>query len=754
MINWFRTFWSWFWFRPVLRGSISIVLFLVVGWLGLEIAVTLTPLPRGLEQSDQISPLISDRTGRPLRLQRVADEGFFQPTSLQECGSVFIQATLSAEDKRYWNHNGVDWIGFARVFKEIIWHGQVMSGGSTITQQLIKNSETPRRPRNIRTKIIEVLQAKKLERNWSKERILEAYLNRIDYGNLCRGAGTAAAFYFDKPLGKLSPAEAALLSGLPNAPTRLNPHRHIVKAQERQHKILRRMANNGWLNADQLSRALIEPIVLYKKARAFAAAHFVDLIQQRRKVASNVRSTLDRPLNFFAQETLREQLQLLDKKNVSNGSVVIIENQTGNVLALVGSRDYFDRQSGQVNGALAARSAGSIFKPFTYLLALEKGWTPASVLADVPVDFPTTTGVFSPVNYDRRFRGPVLLREALANSLNVPAVKLLDQIGGATVLHSCLRRLGLSTLESSATHYGLGLTIGNSEARLLELTNVYATLARLGEYRPVRLLQSDPSGVERVFEPEPAWLIADILSDNSARSASFGWGSSLFFPFRVACKTGTSSEFRDNWAIGFTPEFTVGVWVGNFDGSPMQRVSGVSGAAPVMNSLMMELHRRFGTGWFKRPEDIESAVIDPISGLKHPAGKAEWFIAGSIPPKETTETRDMDDRLFLPQEFTMWWEGAQNHLKMRTAITESASSLARIVAPQPGTVIYLDPDLPASSRQLPLKVSSGSALWKSQTLECMNVSNGFVAQLKPGRHELVAMIEGSKLRTWVKVIEE
>jgi penicillin-binding protein 1C len=754
MINSFRVFWSWFWFRPVLRGSIFIVLFILVGWLGLEIAVTFTPLPKGLEEPGQVSSLITDRTGRPLRLQRVAGNKFFQPASLQECGPVFIQATLSAEDKRFWRHNGVDWIGFARVLKEIIWHGRVMSGGSTITQQLIKNSETPRRPRNIRTKIIEILQARKLERNWSKECILEAYLNRIDYGNLCRGAGTAAAFYFDKPLRRLSPAEAALLSGLPNAPTRLNPHRHIVKAQERQHKILRRMANNGWLSSGQVSRALSEPIVLHKKGRAFAAAHFVDLIQKRRKVVRNVRSTLDRSLNSFAKEMLRGQLHLLDKKNASNGSVVIIENQTGNVLALVGSRDYFDRQSGQVNGALAARSAGSIFKPFTYLLALEKGWTPASMLADIPVDFPTATGVFRPVNYDRRFRGPVLLREALANSLNVPAVKLLDQIGGATVLHSSLRRLGFSTLESSATHYGLGLTIGNSEARLLELTNAYATLARLGEHRPVRLLQSDPSGVEQVFEPEPAWLIADILSDDSARSASFGWRSALSFPFRVACKTGTSSEFRDNWAIGYTPEFTVGVWVGNFDGSPMQRVSGVSGAAPVMHSLMMELHRRFGTDWFKRPKGIEQVIIDPISGLRHPDGKAEWFIAGSVPPMETTGARDGNGRIFLPQEYAIWWKEAQDHLRDRTVITGEATSLARIVTPQPGTVVYLDPDLPASSRQLPLRVSSGAAIWKSQTLECVNVSNGFVAQLEPGRHELVAMTEGGKLRTWVKVIEE
>ena len=749
-----RVFWSWLRFRPILHGGVLLGVVWAASWVGLEVAVTLTPLPQGLDKSVQVSPLINDRSGYPLRLQRVADEKFFQPVSLHECGPVFIQATLAAEDKRFWHHNGVDWLGFARVFKEIIWHRRVMSGGSTITQQLIKNSETPRRPRNVCTKIIEVLQARKLERNWGKERILEAYLNRIDYGNLCRGAGTAAMFYFDKPLEDLSPAEAALLSGLPNAPTRLNPRRHLVKAQERQHKILRRMAKNGWLTVAQLNRALQEPVVLHKTGRAFSAAHFVDLVQQQRTVNENVRSTLDVSLNRVVQELLERQLQRQKDKHVSNGAVVIIENETGNVLSMVGSRDYFDRESGQVNGALAPRSAGSTFKPFTYLLALENGMTAATVLADVAVDFPTATGVFSPVNYDRRFRGPVSLRNALANSLNIPAVKVLDQIGGATVLHRSLHRLGLSTLNRSADHYGLGLTIGNSEARLLELANAYATLARLGEHRPLRFLQSDPSGLERVFRSGPTWLIADILSDDSARSASFGWGPPLSFPFRVACKTGTSSNFRDNWAFGFTPEFTIGVWVGNFDGSPMQKVSGVSGAAPVMHSVMLHMHERFGTTWYRRPGNIKVATIDPLSGLRRPGWKKEWFLDGTIPPMETTKTRDDKDRVYLRREFAMWWKGPQNHLKAKTVLSESALEAVRVISPQPGTVVYLDPDLPATSRQLPLRVNSDSVSWQSQTLKCLNTSMGFMAQLKPGRHELIAMVEGRRLCTWVKVVEE
>ncbi|MDE2713583.1 MAG: transglycosylase domain-containing protein, partial [Verrucomicrobiota bacterium] len=401
----------------------------VAAWLGLQAVVTLMPLPKGMGVSPVFSPQATDRNGEPLRLLLTSDERFFQPVVLKECAPVFLRATLAAEDKRFWGHSGVDWFSTARAMKEIAVHRRVMSGASTITQQLIKNAEP--RPRTVRTKILENLQALKLERTWSKEQILAAYLNRIDYGNLCRGAGTAAWFYFNKPLADVSPAEAAFLAALPNGPSRLNPHRHFERAKRRQLIILGRMQRLGWLGAAAHRRACAEPIALHREGRAFAAAHFVDLVRQQREVKTDVRTTLDLPLNRFVHRALIDRLDRLTKRNVSNGAVVVIENATGNVLALVGSRNYFEEESGQVNGAWAARSAGSTFKPFTYLLALEAGMTPATVIADVPTDFATSTGVFSPQNFNRQFYGPMRLRLALANSLNVSAVKVLEAAGGA-----------------------------------------------------------------------------------------------------------------------------------------------------------------------------------------------------------------------------------------------------------------------------------------------------------------------------------
>ena len=723
----------------------------MAGWLGLQFAVTLMPLPEGISKLPAISPQVTDREGVPLRLLLTTDEYFLQPMTLEECSPFFIQATLAAEDKRFWSHDGVDWMGVVRAVKDMIANGRVMSGASTITQQLIKNIEP--RSRTVRTKILESLQAKKLERRWSKTQILTAYLNRIDYGNLCRGAGTGAWYYFDKPLSDLSPAEAAFLAGLPNAPARFNPKKNFDRAKRRQLTILARMHHNGWLSGDSYRRACAEPIALDPEGRAFAAAHFVDLVKQQRDLDANVQTTLDLSLNRFAHQALRDRLDRLEGKNVSNGAVVVIENSTGNVLAMAGSRNYFDSHAGQVNGAWAPRSAGSTLKPFTYLLALESGRTPASVVADVPTDFATPTGIFSPYNYDRHFHGPVRLRLALANSLNVAAVKVLKQVGGAKALQKRLQQCGLTTLNARPAHYGLGLTIGNAEARLVELTNAFATLGRLGVHRPYRLLKTDQSSLSRIFDVSHAWLMADMLSDNDARAQAFGLDSALTFDFPVACKTGTSSEFRDNWAIGYTPEFTVGVWVGNFDGSPMCNISGVTGAAPVMHSVMTHLHERFGTSWFKRPSAIVSARVDQISGKQSRQGVNEWFVKGSLPPIETPEDRDILGRSKLGPEFAEWFASADNNLRQRTFISTAEPAQIRILSPLPGTVYYLDADLPQSSRHVRLRITGVNAKWHSDTLVCFTENDEPMIELKPGRHRLAVNCNGQRLNTWIQVVE-
>jgi penicillin-binding protein 1C len=329
----------------------------------------------------------------------------------------------------------------------------------------------------------------------------------------------------------------------------------------------------------------------------------------------------------------------------------------------------------------------------------------------------------------------------------------MEAAGGATALQKRLRECGLTTLDAKANHYGLGLTIGNAEARLLELTNAYATLARMGVHRPVRFLAGDPIEARRIFDARNSWLIADMLSDNAARAQAFGWESALAVDFSVACKTGTSSDFRDNWARGFTPEFTGGVWVGNFDGAPMQNVSGVTGAAPVMHVVMEHLRARFGTSEFERPHGLVRAEVNPLTGRRAGRGGSEWFVAGNLPAMETADDFDADGRVKLGTDYAEWFAGVDNTLRNRAVLDAGQIAEVRVLSPLPGTVFYLDPDLPPSSRQVRLSVNAASARWSSQTLECVAREGDVFVRLQPGRHRLTAEVEGQRLETWIKVEE-
>ncbi len=719
----------------------------------------LTPLPEGLLGPQREAVRFVDRRGEPLRFELADRRYHHQRFSLDDCPEHFIHATLAAEDKRYWSHGGIDLLATLRAAKDYLVKGRVVSGASTITQQLIKVAQP--RSRTISAKLSECLQARKLERRWTKRQILEEYLNRLDYGNACRGASTACWFYFNKPLTDLSLAESALLAGLPNAPSRLNPIKRAQKARQRQHLILARMHRNGWASSQAHSRALREKLVFTSK-RSFVAAHFIDLLKLKRVLPTDgvIHTTLDLRLTRHAQRVLQDNLDQLKPHNVSNGAVVVIENATGNVLALAGSRDYFSDDAGQVNGAWARRSPGSALKPFTYLLAFERGATPATVVADVPTDFPTSTGIFTPHNYNRRFHGPMRLRLALANSLNVSAVKVLQEGGGVVALQQALQECGLTTLSQTAEHYGLGLTLGNAEARLLELANAYACLARLGEYQPFRLCDGDPKETGRIFDRRAAWWVADILSDSNARIRSFGTHSALEFDFPVACKTGTSSDFRDNWAFGYTPKFTVGVWVGNFDGTPMQGVSGVTGAAPIMRDVVEHLNDMDESGWYSRLEGLVACRVNAITGkrvsasgdfaTKHPL---EWLPLDRLPPSETPADY-IDGQIALEPGYSDWLKSSDNNLFGKVALKPAIEARVQLVFPLPGTVLMLDPDLPEASSIIPLRLSApGPVQWDSHTLDCFVKDGQALARLKPGRHQLTASVGEQKLKTWVEVQE-
>ena len=773
------------WKRRLAWTAAGSTLFLAAAWFALRFV----PLPPGLERPPAPSVLVLDARGELLRELPTGGHYARPPLALEQIPLALRQATVAAEDKRFYSHGGVDPLALARaVASHLGWRraGERRSGGSTITEQLIKLS-CPRL-RTVWTKLAEAAQALRLEQVWTKDQILAAYLNRLDYGNLDLGCAQAARHYFGKRPADLSTAEAALLAALPQSPTRLNPFRHFERARARQRWVIGRMEEDGNLPADELTRARVEPLRLAGHARAFEAPHFVErvLAGDRRATVlaaagarGEVRTTLDLGLNRYVTAKLREHLAELRAERVGNGAAVVIENHTGGVLALVGSADFFARRGGQIDGTWARRSPGSTIKPFTYLLAFERGATPADVVADLPVEFPSRGAVYRPENYSHRFYGPMRLRPALANSLNVSAVKVLAEMsGGPAALLARLRDCGLTTYPHTADQYGLGLTLGNAEARLLELTNAYACLARQGSYLPCRWLVSERTADHapvHLSDPASAYLIADILSDNGARALTFGVDSQLRWDFPVACKTGTSTDFRDNWAIGYTPEFTVGVWVGNFDGRPMLGVSGVTGAGPLLHDIFERLHAQRGTGWYTAPNGIVERTIHRVTGHALDAAHAdgpdavpEKFAAAHPPTSESASDYDEQGRVRLAPEYADWLTSGDNWLAGRASAADGVQNVAAasrnaatdrhetlaVTSPLPGTTYVLDPDLPASSRLLDLRARGcNEPAWTCDTLDCRSVGGQNVAVLQEGRHVLRVLdpATGSSRETWIIV---
>ena len=743
------------------QRSAVVACLLAIAWWVLPYGVA---LPSSLSEAGQASTRFVARGGEPLR-QLLSSDGqrVGERLAFEEIPKVLIDATLAAEDKRFFMHSGIDWLAIARAARSNIAAGRVVSGASTITQQLVKISACGGR-RTLWRKFVEAMQARRLERVWTKQEILAAYLNRVSYGNLLTGCSSAAQGYFSKPLSDLTAAEAAFLAALPQAPGRMNPFRNPKDALQRRQRVLRLMAAAGALSEAQLEVALHQEITLQRFVGGFAAPHAVEMLRAE-QVTGEVRTTIDRALQDRVETIIRERLNGLEARHVSQAAVVVIENRTGDVLALAGSRDFFSAEGGQINGAWAPHSPGSAVKPFTYEMAFEKGHTPASIIADLPIEFTTSTGIYRPENYDHKLYGPMTCRAALGNSLNISAVKVLQNIGGPEVLLGRLHALGLKTLTETAEHYGLGLTIGNAPVRLVELANAYACLARLGISKPWRLVPGEEATDGRVMDEAECWLIADILSDNQARLLTFGSSSPLRLPFRAAVKTGTSSTYRDNWTLGYTPEFTVGVWAGNFDNTPMQSVSGVTGAAPIFRDVFVELQSRFGTSWYERPTTIVSARIDPRTGKRltpqSPAvrmSRDEFFVRDTEPP--AAEANDYDEksgRAILPPEFSGWVQSRDNW--MGDLVTCAGFGLAvmplRIVNPVAGTVIRLDPDITNNGSHLLLEAEpQADVKWKSATLEVRSEDGRAVAILKPGRHEIIATLGSATARSFVIVEQE
>lgn len=590
------------------RGRILRILAVVflLPWLLLAGAAALTDLPAPLTQTEppDVSLVVRDRHGVLLREYRAKDGMRARHVPLSEMGDKVPKAVIAAEDLRFYYHPGVDPIAMTRASVQAVFNGRLVSGASTLTQQLARTVVA--RPRTVRGKLSEMALAVRIEASLSKDQILEQYCNRVTFGPGLRGVEAASRFYFDKPSRDLSLAEAAALAGMPRGPSLYDPRKGTSRLLRRRNTVLERMRKAGLATDEEIERAKGEPLIIAPRGSGLGAPHLVSALRsgklpdlgENRDHVAEVTLTLDRGLQRSIELGAREVLADLRDKHATAAAVVALDNATGEVLAYLGSHNFEDEKAlGQNDGVLARRQPGSALKPFVYGLAMERlGFTPATMLSDVETHFTTGDGDFAPNNYDGRFHGPVLLREALANSYNVPAVRVAAALGPDRVL-ARLQDLGFATLDKPASEYGVAIALGDGEVRLLDLANAYATIARRGRYLPVRAVRSAkvaggsdlvlPETKSRpALDPSVALALADILSDNQARAASFGRKSALELPFPVAAKTGTSKGYRDNIAAGFTREVTVAVWVGNFDGSPMEGVSGVTGAGPLFHMAM------------------------------------------------------------------------------------------------------------------------------------------------------------------------
>ena len=738
-------------FRFLRRKRVALPLALAVVWATVWFALPFTvPLPESLSGAAPVSPVVLDRHGRPIHRLTLPDSTRAETVSLADLPPDFIACTLAAEDKRFRQHDGIDLLASLRAVKDLAAHRRVVSGASTITQQLIKISSPPCK-RTLAAKLRESLGARRLEMTRSKDEILIAYLNRLDYGSRRVGPAEAARFYFQKPLADLSLAEGALLAGLPQAPTRLNPVKRPTAALQRRDTILERLERTRTVDPQRLALARNEPLNLRplreKPAAPWLLGHSSH--SELRIPNSEFRTTLDLDLQRDVESIVTEELSTLRAANLHHAAVVVLHNPTGEILALVTSGDWHDPRGGQIDGTWIPRSPGSTLKPFTYLLGFERaGQFPGSILADVPTRFRTPEGLDLPANFDRTHRGPVSIRTALACSLNVPAMRELNLLGGPAPLHRLLTDLGLTTLGDNPTRDGLGLTIGNAPVRLLELTNAYATLARGGEHLPPRLFFTTPvEKSRRLFDPAAAYLIADILSDPDARAPSFGRHGPLELPFRCAVKTGTSSDFHDNWCIGFTRDFTVGVWAGNFDQTPLGGISGVAGAGPIFHRAMVRLHRDQSPAWFEPPPGIATIRIDPRTGHRlidpaDPREKTERCQETSLPLFVSAADYDSSGKALLDASFGEWFASSANLRRQDFALASDrpAPEPLKILAPADGVVCLLDPELPSGGKTLRLASNlPGVARWSSPTLTLDSNGAEPIARLVPGTHVLAAI---------------
>ena len=786
---------------------VPLVLVLLVAGIWLRCAPVPEDLLRGV---DAPSTVIVDRHGRVLYEALTAHGVRVTPIDAAAIPPALEAATLAAEDRRFHSHLGVDPVSLLRAARHNLVEGRIVEGGSTISQQVAKlliQRKEGARYRGWRAKVREMVLALRLEHRFSKREILALYLNLASYGNQATGAARASQIYFGIDPSMLTPAQAAFIAALPQRPTAFNPWKNLASARARQQTVLRRMTPGAALSAIQLRDARNEQITLRPRATTFAAPHFVDMIRSAGADGARIETTIDLDLQRAVEGIVQHERDSLRKHGAANVAVVVLDNATAEWLAWEGSGNYTDADhGGAINGPLVPRQPGSALKPFTYALAFEQGRGPDTVLPDIPSHFPTAEAgvLYSPRNYDGQYRGPLLARRALAGSENVPAVALAADLG-VPALQRFLTRAGLSTFSRTPAYYGLGLTLGNAEVRLDELVAAYATFARGGVWKEPRAVRDradlpakagshtddaagsyaeDKEGTA-VLSPRTAFLVTDILSDADARAYAFGRGSYLDFPFAVAVKTGTSQAYHDNWTIGYTRDVTVGVWVGNFDRTPLRNSSGVTGAGPIFHAVMLAANRgrasEHATAVLPPPAGLQAATICTLSGMRAndwcPSKAREWVAAGAdAPPCAWHHQSDEGVVTVYPPDYRTWAASsapsAPAPLAPLAPLAPSAPHLQhppapsappaptrlQIATPPSGAIYSIDPTLRREFQSLPLRAVTAresTVTWvvDGQTIGRTSSDRALSWPLVVGRHEIEVRDEDGRRATATVVVK-
>ena len=693
------------WRTRLRRGFLWCVSLAILGVIFLEILVQTTRFPDSTKEPLLGTPVIYDAAGGVLATFAEGGARSRVVGKLSDMGKWLPEVTVALEDHRFYDHSGVDPYAIAAAAWSDIRAGRLRRGGSTITQQVIKQ-DLGKRGRQWRRKWVEAILALKVEREWTKADVLEGYLNRLDYGNRRFGAESASLSYFGKRCAALTLAEAIYLAGLPQAPSRYNPWRNPTNALRKYERAVSRLVEVGYLEPSQ-GRALVEaPPVPEKFQDRRRAPHYVDAV--RRSLGDSFKgvmvTSMDPEIQAQAEDVLGGHLRSLRRDDIRNGAVVVIESATGEVKALTAFATEGAQDTVSINATLTPRHAGSILKPFVYQQGLEeRRCTAASVLTDTAQAVVAVYPDYDPKNYNKRYYGPVRLREALGNSLNIPAILVSHQVGARRAFER-LAEWGLKPQDSFGAD-GAGFVLGNRRVTLLDLATAYSVIARSGlSFEGPRFTHEPEATSRRVANRAACRLVEDILCDNGARSQAFGSQSVMSFPAnqRTAVKTGTSSNFRDAWIVGYNGSHTVGVWVGNLDGGSMKNALSVEVAGPIWRQVIdwLSQHRPVaGLAPLDAEEDgLVRVEIDALTGAL-PVSETrrrvwEWFLPETQPDEPVSTWYDRG-KIVLPAAYADWCQSPHNHLK---AVSRSPW---RITSPRDGAHYVIDSALPLEQQRLP-----------------------------------------------------